>query len=67
MATSTVTAVEIVRVDDPLNVTERAAIAGFLAGYTGNTLTQLHDRPEAVRRVAHDQRRAPVGRAPRAS
>ena len=36
--TSTVTAVEIVRIDDPFNVTERAAIAGFLAGYTGNTL-----------------------------
>jgi len=29
---------ELVRIDDPLNFTERAAIAGFLAGYTGNTL-----------------------------
>jgi integrase/recombinase XerD len=29
---------ELVRVDEPLNFTERAAIAGFLAGYTGNTL-----------------------------
>ncbi len=40
MATSsTVSSVELVRVaDDPLNYTERAAIAGFLAGYTGNTL-----------------------------
>ena len=30
--------VELVRVDDPLGFTERGAIAGFLAGYTGNTL-----------------------------
>ena len=29
---------EVVRIDDPLDFTERAAIAGFLAGYTGNTL-----------------------------
>ena len=27
---------ELVHIDDPLNFTERAAIAGFLAGYTGN-------------------------------
>ena len=39
MATSTSTTVELVRVDEPLNTTERGAIAGFLAGYTGNTLT----------------------------
>jgi len=38
MATIT-TAVELVRCDEPLDVGERAAIAGFLAGYTGNTLT----------------------------
>ncbi len=39
MATPTTTAtVELVRVDEPLGVSERAAIAGFLAGYTGNTL-----------------------------
>ena len=35
---ATVNAVDLVRIDDPLNFTERAAIAGFLAGYTGNTL-----------------------------
>ncbi len=29
---------EIIRIDDPLDFTERAAIAGFLAGYTGDTL-----------------------------
>ncbi len=38
MATSTVTTVELVRLDEPLNATERGAIAGFLAGYSGNTL-----------------------------
>jgi hypothetical protein len=39
MATTTTSAtVELVRVEDPLGVGERAAIAGFLAGYTGNTL-----------------------------
>ena len=38
MATSTSTTVELVRVDEPLGATERGAIAGFLAGYTGNTL-----------------------------
>ena len=38
MATSTVTTVELVQLDEPLNATERGAIAGFLAGYTGNTL-----------------------------
>jgi site-specific recombinase XerD len=38
MATSHVTTVELVRLDEPLNATERGAIAGFLAGYTGNTL-----------------------------
>jgi integrase/recombinase XerD len=38
MATSTSTTVELVRVDEPLNATERGAIAGFLAGYSGNTL-----------------------------
>ena len=37
MATTVISA-ELVRVDDPLNFTERTAIAGFLAGYTGNTL-----------------------------
>jgi hypothetical protein len=37
MATTVISA-ELVRVDDPLDFTERAAIAGFLAGYTGNTL-----------------------------
>jgi len=37
MATTTAT-VELGRVDLPLGVSERAAIAGFLAGYTGNTL-----------------------------
>jgi integrase len=35
---SSVVSVELVHVDDPLNHTERGAIAGFLAGYTGNTL-----------------------------
>ena len=38
MATSTFTTVELVRIDEPLDATERGAIAGFLAGYTGNTL-----------------------------
>ena len=38
MATSTVLSAELVRVDDPLNFTEPAAIAGFLARYNGNTL-----------------------------
>jgi integrase/recombinase XerD len=36
MATTTTTAV-LVRCDDPLDVRERAAIAGFLAGYTDRT------------------------------
>jgi hypothetical protein len=36
--TSSVVSVELVHIDDPLNHTERGAIAGFLAGYTGNTL-----------------------------
>ena len=35
---ATLSSVEVVRVDDPLSFTERGAIAGFLAGYTGNTL-----------------------------
>ena len=43
MAPSTVTTVELVRLDEPLDATERGAIAGFLAGYSGNTLIQLHD------------------------
>lgn len=34
----TVNSVEPVRVDDLLGFTERRAIAGFLAGYTGDTL-----------------------------
>ena len=34
----TLNSVELVRADDPLGFTERGAIAGFLAGYTGNTL-----------------------------
>ena len=39
MATTTTTAtVELVRADEQFGVAERAAIAGFLAGYTGNTL-----------------------------
>ena len=37
MATTVISA-ELVRIDDPLDFTERAAIAGFLAGFTGNTL-----------------------------
>ena len=37
MAT-TVNSVELVRIGDPLGFTERGAIAGFLVGYTGNTL-----------------------------
>jgi integrase/recombinase XerD len=36
--TTTVVSVELVHVDDPLNHTERAAIAGFRAICTGNTL-----------------------------
>ena len=36
--TTTVVSVELVGLDEPLDVGERAAIAGFLAGYTGNTL-----------------------------
>jgi integrase/recombinase XerD len=35
---SSVVSVELVHIDDPLNSPERGAIAGFLAGYTGNTL-----------------------------
>jgi integrase/recombinase XerD len=35
---ATVISAELVRIDDPLDFTERAAIAGFLAAYTGNTL-----------------------------
>jgi hypothetical protein len=39
MATTTATAtVELVPADEALGVAERVAIAGFLAGYTGNTL-----------------------------
>jgi hypothetical protein len=37
MATAVISA-GLVRIDYPLDVTERAAIAGFLAGYTGKTL-----------------------------
>ena len=37
---ATLNSVELVRIDDPLNFTERAAIAGFLAGYTGNALVR---------------------------
>lgn len=36
--TTTVVSVELVGVEDPLDVGERATITGFLAGYTGNTL-----------------------------
>lgn len=39
MPTSAVTTVEVVHLEDPLSVSERAAVAGFLAGYTANTLT----------------------------
>ena len=35
---ATVISAELVQIDDPLNFTERAGIAGFLAAYTGNTL-----------------------------
>lgn len=35
---ATLNSVELVLVDEPLGFTERGAIAGFLAGYTGNTL-----------------------------
>jgi len=35
--TTTTTTIELVRCDEPLDVGERAAIAGFLAGYTGNS------------------------------
>jgi integrase/recombinase XerD len=35
---TTVISPEFVRIDEPLNFTERAAIAGFLAGHSGNTL-----------------------------
>lgn len=39
MATTTAAfTVELVRCDEPLDVFERAAIAGFLAGYSSNTL-----------------------------
>jgi hypothetical protein len=34
MATTTT---ELVSYEDPVAITERVAIAGFLAGYTGNT------------------------------
>ena len=40
---------ELVRVDEPLNFTERAAIAGFLAGYTGNTLVSYTTDPRLSR------------------
>ena len=39
---------ELVRVDEPLNFTERAAIAGFLAGYTGNTLVSYTTDPRLL-------------------
>ena len=35
---ATVISAELVAIDDPLNFNERAAIAGFLAECTGNTL-----------------------------
>ena len=35
---ATAISAELVRVDDSLDFTERAAIAGFLAAYAGNTL-----------------------------
>jgi hypothetical protein len=36
---SKVTTAVLVRVEDPLDVREHAAIAGFLAGYSGSTRT----------------------------
>lgn len=65
MATSTVTTVELVRLDEPLNATERGAIAGFLAGYTGNTLvsyaTDLRLFVEwcTTNEIPHHRRRGP--------
>jgi integrase/recombinase XerD len=35
----TTTTTELVSYEDPLEATERVAMAGFLAGYTGNTRT----------------------------
>lgn len=66
MAT-TITSAELVRVDDPLNFTERAAIAGFLAGYTGNTLVSYTTWVPALRRMVHQQRPSPPRRASRPS
>lgn len=56
IATTTTTAtVELVRVDEPLGVSERAAIAGFLAGYSGNTLiSQTTDLRLFVRWCTND-------------
>ena len=37
MATTTITTAVLVRYEDPLDVRERGAVAGFLAGYNGTT------------------------------
>ncbi len=35
----TTTTAELLSYEDPVELTERVAVAGFLAGYTGNTRT----------------------------
>jgi hypothetical protein len=37
MADTSNTTVELVRLHDPVQITERVAVAAFIAGYTGGT------------------------------
>ena len=62
MASSPLTTIELFRLDEPLNSTERGAIAG-----TPEHADQLHDRSPVVRRVVHHQRGALVRGASRSS
>ncbi len=57
---ATIISTELVQIEEPLTFTERGAIAGFLAGYTGNTLVSslLHDRPPVVCRVVQQTKRS---------
>jgi hypothetical protein len=50
----------LVRYEDPMEVRERGAVAGFLAGYSSNTAPRLHDRPAPVRRLVRLQPASPA-------
>ena len=60
--TTTVHTVEVVRYDDPVIITERVAVAAFLAGYTDPHPAQLRDRSADLRHLVPRPRRQPVER-----